>query len=470
MPVSSSSAKSIAILGAGVTGLSTAYRLARRGHQVRLFEASGRVGGAIRTEIVDDWLIEGGPNTLLAGDSAFTSLIDELGLGHECISARAAAKKRYIVRGGRPIAAPMSPPALLVTSLFSLSTRARILGEILFRPRQREGDVSLAQFIRDHFGQEVVDYGLNPFVGGVYAGDPQRLSTRHAFPALWEIERTHGSIVRGQITAARTQRRPAPARRRGIVSFRRGLQTLPAALAAQLPAGSLTRPAKIETLLPGPPWTVVWRHGSAVYRESFGLVVAALPAPALAALRFGVHEEQPLAALDLIEHPPVTSVFLGYRRDQVSHPLDGFGVLVPECERRSVLGILFSSSLFPGRAPADHVALTVIVGGTRQPALARMSPPDILAAIEPDLKTLLGVHGAPVISRQTHWPRAIPQYDLGYGGFLETMAVVERRFSGFLVGGQARDGISLPACLAAGEKLATRATAEMSPDPQVPLA
>jgi oxygen-dependent protoporphyrinogen oxidase len=449
--------KAIAVLGAGATGLTAAYRLSQLGHRVRVFEASDRVGGAVRTEIVDGWLIEGGPNSMLAGEPAVAALIDELGLGAERIIANAAAKNRYIVRGGRPVAAPVSPPAFLGSPLFSLGAKLRLFGEIFSSRRVRVGDVSLEEFVRSHFGQELVDYGLNPFVSGVYAGNPKKLSARHAFPKLWEIEQKHGSIIRGQIAEAkarkaRGEKKPAG----GIFSFRRGLHTLPAALASSLPVGALERRARIEALVPGAPWSVVWTDGAETHNEKFDAVIAALPAPALAQLRFGTLGERPLAALDAIEHPPVSSLFLGYRRDQVAHPLDGFGVLAPEVEKPSVLGILFSSSLFDGRAPAGHVALTVMVGGARQPELARLPASAILAAVEPDLRRLLGVSGPPVFQRHTFWPRAIPQYNLGFEHHLDTMTSAERAHPGFFIGGQARDGIALPACIAAGEKLAAR--------------
>lgn len=412
------------------------------------------------TEISDGWLIEGGPNSLLAGDPALAALIEEVGLGGERVTADPAAKNRYIVRRGKPVAAPVSPPAFLGTPLFSLGAKIRLFGDLFSARRVRTADVSLEEFIAGHFGQELVDYGLNPFVGGVYAGNPKKLSARYSFPQLWEIEQKHGSIIRGQIAAAKAKKASGkPKTAGGIISFRRGLAALPEALAARLPAGSLTLRAQIEALVPGKPWSVVWRDGTAgatTHTESFDAVVAALPAPALAQLRIGTLGERPLASLDAIEHPPVASLFLGYRREQVAHPLDGFGVLVPEIEQRSVLGILFSSSLFPGRAPEGHVALTVMSGGARQPQLARLAPGELLAAVDRDLRELLGVKGAPVFQRHRFWPRAIPQYNLGYGVFLETMTSAERDYPGLFIGGQARDGIALPACLAAGEKLAAR--------------
>lgn len=445
--------KSIAVLGAGITGLTAAHRLVQQGHRVRVFDASDRVGGAIRTEISGDWLVEAGPNTVLAREPALTALIDELGLSSERLPASAQAKNRYIVRRGAPVAAPLTPPAFLTSPLFSLGAKFRLLTEFLKRPRVRLADISLEDFIRDHFGQEIVDYALNPFITGVYAGNPKKLSARQAFPTLWEMEHKFGSLLRGQIAAAKAN---AERHGAGIVSFRRGLQALPDTLAARLPAEVIALRARVEALVPGKIWSVVWQDGTSTQTEPFDAILAALPAPALAQLRFGTLGERPLASLEGIEHPPVSSLFLGYRREQVAHPLDGFGLLVPEVEQRSLLGVLFSSTLFEGRAPAQHVGLTVIVGGTRQPEIARLPTEEILAAIEPDLRQLLGVSGPPVFQQHSFWPRAIPQYNLGHERHLETMTNTERMYPGFLIGGQARDGIALPACVAAGEKLAAR--------------
>lgn len=449
-----SDSKSIAVLGAGLTGLTAAHRLVQRGHRVRLFEQSGRVGGAIRSERTDGWLVEAGPNTMLSGEPALTALLQELNLA--AVSANPAAKHRYIVRHGRPVVVPLSLPAFLGSSLFSPNAKVRALVELVSGRRVRTNDLSLEDFIRSHFGQEFVNYALNPFVAGVYAGNPQKLSARYAFPKLWEIERNHGSLLRGQVAIARARRAPGESRP-GIISFAEGLQTLPSTLAARLPGGVLTLNARLEGLVPGPRWNVIWHDGVAAHTESFDKVIAALPAPALASLRLGPLAERPLAGLDAIEHPPVASLFLGFRREQVAHPLDGFGLLVPAVENRSVLGVLFSSSLFSGRAPAGHVALTVMVGGTRQPEIAGLPPDRLLARIRGDLQELLGVTGDPVFQHHTFWPRAIPQYNLGYERHLEAMAACERATPGLVIGGQARDGISLPACVAAGELLANNA-------------
>jgi oxygen-dependent protoporphyrinogen oxidase len=445
----------IAVIGAGLTGLTAAHRLTAQGHAVRLFEATHRIGGAIRTEINGGWLIEGGPNSLMLSEPIVEHLLRELGLEPELQETNPAARRRYLVRHGRPRAIPLSPFALLGSRLFSVGAKLRILAEMLQRPRTRRHDVTIAEFTRFHFGQEVVTHALNPFVAGIYAGNPGRLSARFAFPTLWEMEKMDGSLLRSQMKTAKANAgRPSPR----IVSFRRGLQTLPDALAARLLPETLETRARVETLLPGPPWKVVWSNGQTTQTERFDSVIAALPGPALARLRFGSLGERPLASLDAIDHPPVSSLFLGYRRDQVAHPLDGFGLLVPEVEQRSMLGVLFSSTLFPDRVPDQHVALTLLVGGTQAPEMARFATDQLLSLVAPDLQSLLGVRGDPVFHHHTFWPQAIPQFNVGYDRHFETIEQVERQNHRLLIGGQVRDGISLASCIMAGERLARNVT------------
>lgn len=451
--------ETVAVVGAGITGLAAAYRLARKGLRVFLLEAGNRVGGAIGTLREDGWLCETGPNSLLEGEPALAELLSELGLSGERLEAERLAKNRYIVRGGRLCALPASPPALIRTNLFSAGTKIRLFTEMLQRPRRRNSDVSLATMIADHFGREAVDYGLNPFVSGVYAGDPERLSARHAFPKLWEIEQSTGSIVRGQIAAAKQRRalgRPKPQ----IISFRNGLQTLTDALAQSLPAAALQLKTRVEWLQPCESGWRIHARGAdgAAVEIAADAVCCALPAPALARVCVGRRSDRPMASLEAIEHPPVTSLFLGYRRDQVAHPLDGFGALVPAVEGRKELGILFSSSLFPGRAPEGHVALTVMVGGMRQPELARLEPDAILELLGTDLRELLGVSGSPVYRRCHQWPQAIPQYNLGYEKHLSTIESCEKAHPGLRIGGNARDGIAVPSCLLSGLKMADSLT------------
>jgi oxygen-dependent protoporphyrinogen oxidase len=447
--------KTIAVLGAGATGLTAAYRLSRLGHRVRVFERSERVGGSVRTDRVDGWLIESGPNSLQGGNAALTGLIRELGMESERVEASTLARHRYIVRDGRLRVAPLSPSAFLQSALFSPWAKLQIVSDLISRPRERTNDVSVGEFLRGHFGSEFVNYAVDPLVTGVYAGDPARLSARHAFPKMWALERKYGSLLRGQ-KASRSKGASDNASR-STFSLKAGLQTLTDALAAGIPQESFTLNASIDAILPGEKWSVVWHEGPVTHTERFDAVVVALPAPALGQLRIGALGERPLAAMDGVLHAPISTLFLGYRREQIRHPLNGFGVLVPSAEKRSTLGVLFSSSVFADRAPPEHVALTVMIGGTRRPELAALPTPALLRAVQGDLGELLGVTGEPKFVRHRFWPQAIPQYNVGYERFLAAMETAENTHRGLFIGGQARNGIALPTCLEAGEQLALRA-------------
>jgi oxygen-dependent protoporphyrinogen oxidase len=492
-----SNALPIAVIGGGITGLAAAYRLTQLGHRVRLFEASRRVGGVIRSERTPDgWLIESGPNSFQENSRETADLLASLDLTASTVVTSPTAKKRFLVRRGRLHAAPSSPPGLLTTPIFSPLGKLRVLRDLAFNPLTRETDVSLATLIREHFGREFLDYAFNPFVSGVYAGDPEKLSARYAFPSLWTAEQTHGSLIRGMISQARTRkRRGAPKTR--LLSFRDGLQTLPDTLARALPPGTVTLSTVVETLTPpfapGSPWRISFRHlfsaptpdtsaasasgstsqapgpaqtpiasSSDLHTENFSSVILALPAHVLARLTFNTNDRRalstrPLAALADVLHPPVASLFLGFRRDQVAHPLDGFGALIPALERKKILGALFSSSLFPGRAPEGHVAITVLAGGTRQPEIAALPTDRLLSEVFPDLRSLLGVSGDPVFLRHNAWSHAIPQYNLGYERCLAAIETCEHTYARLHIGGQVRDGISVPACLQSGLALADRA-------------
>jgi oxygen-dependent protoporphyrinogen oxidase len=450
--------KSIAVVGGGITGLTAARRLHLAGFNVTVFEKNSRIGGAITTVEKDGWLVEGGPNSLQQTPE-IGALLSELGLENHRAMTSSAAKKRFIVRRGKLVPVPLSPPGLLTSPLFSLGARLKVFAELLTRPRVRTTDTSLASFVSAHFGQEIVDYGLNPFVAGVYAGDPDKLSARYAFPKLWQLERTHGSLLRGFRNEARQRRaRGESTGAPPIISFAHGLQTLTDAIAATLPENSVQTGATITNIIPGRPWKIISTRNGIVETAEFEAVVLALPASGLAQLVFGTLGERPLASLDHQPHPPVSSLFLGFKRDQIAHPLDGFGALVPAREQCSLLGVLFSSTLFSGRAPDGHVALTVFAGGTRQPETARLPTDLLLNRILPDLRELLGINRDPVFTHHTFWPKAIPQYNVGHERFIEPLARCENLHDGLFIGGNARDGISLPDCIKSGDALARKAS------------
>jgi protoporphyrinogen/coproporphyrinogen III oxidase len=444
----------VAVLGGGLTGLTAAWHLQQAGLLPVVFEKSSHLGGAIGATYSHGWLHEHGPNSLLESSPAISAFIEAIGLAPRRIYASPEARQRYIVRGGRLVAMPTSPWGLVKTPLFSWRAKMTLLGEP-WRPRpSADREESVSDFVIRRLGREFLDYAINPFVGGVYAGDPTRLSVRHAFPKLHALEQEHGSLIRGAL-----KRRNASGGPKGrMFSFPNGLTELPAAIARCLDGAVRLRTEVKLVRRTESGWEVEYEDPTGCHAQPFAAVVCALPADALALLKIeGVSEASQLARLREIEHPPVASVFTGYRREDVRHPLDGFGALVPEVERRSILGTLFSSTLFPGRSPEGHVALTTFVGGMRQPNLAALDDCALLCLVQKELSELIGVRSPAVFTWVQRWSRAIPQYALGYQRFKNVMTAIEAAAPGLFFGGNARDGISLVNCIASGWRLAENA-------------
>jgi oxygen-dependent protoporphyrinogen oxidase len=442
----------VAIVGAGLTGLAAAYRLKQRGARVVVYEAGDRIGGSIKSERRDGYLAELGPTSMAAPSGSVAALLSDLGLEASRVTASSAARHRYIVRRGRLTRLPMSPAELLTTRLLSNVAKLAIFGEPLVEAGDSPLEESVAAFVRRRFNQEVLDYIVNPFIAGIFAGDPEQLSVRHAIPKLHALERTHGSVMKAlvQMMKARRVTSLGPG---SVTSFRGGLQEIPDALGRELRSEVRLR-SPVTQLRSGPRgWTV----GAAFQTpELFDAVVYAAPAHSLDEIDLDLVAAERLSTLSSILHPPVAVLALGFRREQVTHPLDGFGFLTPEVERRRVLGVIFSSSLFPDRAPADHVMLTAFVGGTRDPDFVQADPQTLTARVLDDLRPLLGTRGEPTFRAVQVWPKAIPQYVLGYGRFKEIADDVERRNSGLVLAGTYRDGVSLGDAIGSGEQAAAR--------------
>jgi oxygen-dependent protoporphyrinogen oxidase len=442
----------VAVIGGGMAGLAAAYRLLRNGLETTVFEARDRIGGVIHSERRDGFLVEYGPNSIQSSSEVLDALMEELGLEDERIAASDAARMRYIVRDGRLVAAPVNPLELFTSELFRGGSKLRVLREPFVRPAHPAVEESVAQFIRRRLGSEILDFGFEPFVAGVYAGNVDLLSIRHAFPALYEMEQSSGSIVRGQIDKRR--RAAAAVETHRMFSFRSGLEALPAALAEKL--GDLrTDSAVLALRREGRAWMV---HAEGQSPERFDAVVYAAPLHALDEL--DAPQDQDLSPLTAVAYAPLSVVALGFRRVDVGHPLDGFGMLVPRVEEPfRTLGTLFTSSIFPGRAPEGHVLLTSFLGGMRRPYLAGVSSDEAVGLVVRDLQRLLDVSGVPMFRVHAVWPRSIPQYELGYGTVLETMDRLERTWPGWFMGGNFRAGVSVAATAASGDEAARRCAA-----------
>jgi oxygen-dependent protoporphyrinogen oxidase len=452
---------SVAVIGGGISGLVAAYRLQQRGLQVQLFEATSRTGGVIRSTSTQGYLAEWGPNSIQDNSPLITQLIGELGLETQRVAVPAHVRTRYLWRAGKLWTLPMSPPAFLLSGLLSGAAKLRVLREPFISPGNAAHEESVAAFIRRRFGSEILEYVVNPFVTGVYAGDSERLSIRYAFPKLYAMEQQYGSVLKGQWHGRQARRqRHAPAAPGAapvsgqIFSFRRGMQTLPEALRARLgDVVSVHTPVQgLAQTADG--WSVTTRQQQQYVTQHFDAVLYTAPLYHLPTM--GLPGASTVRTLAQVYYPPLSMLVVGFRRSEVRHPLDGLGMLVPAVEPLQIFGTLFSSTMFPGRAPDGHVTLTVFIGGARQPDLACASTAALLEVALHDLRVVLGVVGAPTYVQHIFWPQAVPQYELGYGSMQDIMAQLESQYPGFFMAGNYRQGIAIGDALTSGYTAAER--------------
>ena len=438
-----------AVVGAGISGLSAAWFLREQGFSVRVFEAGADVGGSIRSFVSEDFLVEAGPNSTLDNTDALGELVRGVGLDERLQVANQQAKKRYILKEGELLPLPGSPPAFIKTPLFSAGGKLRLLAEPFFG--RAKGEETIAAFVRRRLGSEFLDWAIDPFVSGVYAGDPERLSVQAATAKIYALEDQFGSLILGAIRRALQGRKSGPAPSGRLINFAGGMQTFPQAIAASLGDAVETGSGVTALNREADSWRLqVDGHASPVEARR---VVLAVPAYRAAELTTDL---SPALAqeLDAIEYPPVASVAMGFNREQIAHPLDGFGFLIPRREGRETLGTLFSSTLFPNRTPPDRVLLTSFIGGARNPDIAKIRESELSERVLRDIVPVLGIEGAPVFVRISFWPRAIPQYNLGHNARLGRIKQALSELGGLYARANWLDGISLSDCVRNGRDFA----------------
>jgi oxygen-dependent protoporphyrinogen oxidase len=453
-----SSEGKVVVIGAGISGLCVAYWLKKHGVNVEVLEKESRVGGTMRSLREDRWLIELGPNTALETTPLFQQLFNEIGITDKRVYANEAASKRYILRDGVLHALPMGPGSFLTSKLWTWQGKLRLLKEPFVGRAYREE--SVAEFVRRRLGSEFLDYAINPFVSGVYAGDPGQLSIQAAFPKLYALEEKYGGLVKGVIKGRkeRKQRAETAKSRARLFSFVHGIRSFPDALAARL-GDSVKLDCKVGTIIPVragryPVYSIYGPKNEQIVTE-VSAVVLSTPAYSAATMIRPIDPEM-ARTLDSISYPPVVEVFMGFRQEQVKQPLDGFGFLVPEKEQRRILGTIWSSTLFPHCAPDGYAALTTFVGGACQPELTDETDRRIAEFVLSELQSIMKISGSPVHTKVARWGRAIPQYTLGYPRILKQLQRFEENFQGAFLCANYRGGIAVGDCVMSAEKTAKR--------------
>jgi oxygen-dependent protoporphyrinogen oxidase len=445
-----SASHSVIVVGAGISGLACAYALKKSGVDVLLLESSPTPGGMIHSVEDQGFLFETGPQSF-SSTKSLNALIQDLDLNQEFVPAPAGAP-RYIFVDGKLKPVPLSPPAFLGSSLLKWSTKFSILRELFQKSFPPADDESIADFVRRKFSPELLNLLVAPFVSGIYAGDPEKISLRAAFPALHEAEKIAGSVIRGMTKVSK--QRTEPRRKMTLASFRRGNQTLIDALATRL-GDSLRTDIRV---------THVSRddHGGFALHvnESSGLnqfqaaqLVLATPTYVAASLLKSIAPSA-ADALAQIEYAPVAVVSLGYRRADVAHSLSGFGFLVPRSAGVKILGTVWSSSLFPNRAPADHVQLTSFLGGATDPDTVSLSDSSLVDLAHRELTPILGLKSRPTISRVTAYEKAIPQYNLGHTARVAAIHADLANVPGLYLAGNYFRGPAIGACIEQAQEVA----------------
>ena len=420
-----------AVIGGGLSGLVRARSLAARGEQVLLFEASREPGGVVRTEKRDGYLLELGPNTVRPTPELWR-IVEELGLESEALLADPRTP-RFIDFGGRLHRLPASPAAFVATRLLTARGKLRLLAEP-FVPRGNTAGETVADFFARRAGREVAERLVEPFVSGIWGGRADRLAIADAFPSLARWERTSGSVARGAFAARRSRPKTAPRGKRGLLSFRGGLSTLPRRLAEELgPAAHFGRRA--DSLVPSGDG---WRLSVPGQEIRADRVCLAAPAPEAARL-VDAFAPEASSALRAIPHAPLAVLHVA----AAAPPrLEGFGHLVVPQSHRRILGAIWSSALFPGRAPAGRALFTVYLGGARDPGALELSDPALMDAASHDLAAV-GLPGSLELIAVTRYPGAIPQYEFGHAGRMEKLAEAERQNPGLTFLGSYRGGVAV---------------------------
>jgi oxygen-dependent protoporphyrinogen oxidase len=398
-----------------------AYALRKAGIEACLLEASPRAGGIIHSERREGYLLELGPQSF-SGTEALHSLCSELSLESELLEAPPRAP-RYVLIGGELRPVPLSPQAFFGSSLIGAGTKATIARDMFSKSRPPEQDESVADFVRRKFSAELLDRLVGPFISGIYAGDPERLSLRSAFPHLHEAEKSAGSVIRGMMRQAKAGKKSR--QRPTLQSLREGNEMLVQALSAKLGTALRldTDVTRVGAKREGTTRGFELRIRGPVQEETISADCLILATPTDVAGRLLADVNSAFGSvLSAIQYAPVAIVSLGYLRSDVGHPLDGFGFLVPRSEKLRILGSVWNSSLFPGRAPEGQVLLTSFVGGATDSEATTLSPDNLAGLVHGELAPILAIGKPPTFSNVQIYPRALPQYNLGHS---ERLAQVE---------------------------------------------
>ncbi len=449
--------KKIVVIGAGISGLTTAYLLSKKGFDVKIIEKRNVVGGSIESIIENGFLFDRGPNSALETTPVIGQLVHELELENELLYASRQSNKRYILRNNQLHALPMSPKGLIKTKLFSGRAKLRLMAEP-FIGRSNDGYYqSLAEFVKRRLGQEFLDYAINPFVAGVYAGRPEELSVKSAFPKLYALEEKYGGLIIGTIRSIRERKKRAEIAKQSakMLSFKSGMIALPKAIEKYFANNILLSSEVISVDKTNSGFTVSYLQNGMSSSIECDAVISTIPSYAASSI-FTKYDKEFKTHADAIYYPPVLVYYLVYNKKDIRQSLDGFGFLIPAKENKSFLGALWSSVIFSDRTDDDKAAFTLFVGGSRNPDFVKEERTTLLAKVRKEFESLMGITANPAFTSERFWEKAIPQYNLGYVEHERFFDDFEKRNPGLYISGNFRGGISVGDCIKTADLVADK--------------
>jgi protoporphyrinogen/coproporphyrinogen III oxidase len=470
--------RQVVVVGGGIAGLAAAHRLTELQNEnaldleIVLLEGSTRLGGAIATEQVGDFVVEAGPDSFITEKPWALRLCERLGLASRLVATQSAYQKIYVVHQGKLQALPegfflLAPTRFwpfVRTPLFSFSGKLRMAAEILLPRGATAGDESLGSFVRRRFGIEVLERIAQPLIGGIYASDPDQLSLGATMPRFKEMERRRRSVTLAMVfEQKRRSRGPengSGARWSLFVTLAGGMQELVDTVANRLPAVSIRLKTPVIRLIRHQNQKL-WVITAGDKRFEADGVVLATPAykagDILEPIAPGAADE-----LKKISYASTATVSLAYHKAAFPRPLDSFGFVVPAVEQRKIMACTFSSLKYPGRAPDGHVLLRAFVGGSLQPELFQDDDPTMEKNVRDELSRLLGVKAQPLFSRIWRYPDSMPQYHVGHQERIRNIEAAIGTLPGLALAGSAYHGVGISDCVRTGEEAAARIFNQLS--------
>lgn len=433
----------IIIIGAGLTGLTLVYYLKKAAKKVTVIDKDKKAGGVINTISEQGFTFETGPNTGVLSTPEIAGLFEDLKDLCELETANLKSQKRYILKNGKWRALPSGPISAIGTPLFTFKDKLRILAEPLRKPG-KEPDETIAQLVVRRLGRSYLDYAVDPFISGIYAGDPGRLVTRFALPKLYALEQNYGSFIRGAIKKSREPKAEVEKKAtREVFSVKGGLGNLIKALSEEIGHENIltgTREARVESETDG--FVVSFINSSGEKNRLHApVVITTIGGYALPSLLPFISEET-LNPVTSLEYAGVVQVAVGYSIWNGPKP-DAFGGLIPSKEKRNVLGILFPSAIFDGRAPEKGALLSVFLGGVKNRGIIKKTDKEIISIVRREIGETLFEYSQPDLLRIYRYSHAIPQYEKSTGERLACIEKIQARYPGLVLAGNIRDGIGM---------------------------